>query len=128
MVPSFDQMEQGPWVAPVQEVVQEVAPRRDLVARLAEVGRHLVEIRGAQVAQPAAALDQAQAVHQEQAVVQLAALQVDHAVSQAEMFDLQGQRAVNLALRLHIHGLLRIQSLKKRAKISNLRINSANCF
>ena len=99
-------MEQGPWVAPVQEVVQEVAPRRDLVARLAEVGRHLVEIRGAQVAQQAAALDQAQAVHQEQAVVQLAALQVDHAVSQAEMFDLQAQRAVNLALRRHIRGLL----------------------
>ena len=93
-------------MAPVQEVAQEVAPRRDLVVLRAEAGRHLVAIRGAQVAQRVAALDLAQAGHRVEALVQLAAPQVDHAVSQAEMFDLQGQRAVNLALRRHIRGLL----------------------
>ena len=106
MVLSFVPTAQGLWVVPVQEVAQEVAPRRDLVALRAEAGRHLVAIRGAQVAQRVAALDLAQAEHQVEVLVQLAAPQVDHAVSLAEMFDLQAQRAVNLALRRHIRGLL----------------------
>lgn len=129
MVPSFVLMEQGPWVAPVQEVVQEVALRRDLVARLAEVGRHLVEIRGAQVdPQVVVDLDQLQAAH---LIVQVlappAAVLQDHEVSQAEMFDHHGN-LVNQVLQLQNLDLLWIQSLKKTAKARNLRINYANCL
>ena len=127
-------MEQGPWVAPVQEVVQEVAPRRDLVARREEAAQLLVAIRGAQV-DPRVVVDLDQLQAADLLVLQEPGRpRVVQEVSLVAMFGRHDQRLVRpglvgqmrtlkavLTLRRQNQDLRATQSPKKTAKLSKFK-------